>query len=420
MATPRISFRPNHPFNKDKSLKTTPCPILVEVYSKSLRTELSTGLKVYPANFVDGRATSKEKDYRTINTELARIETAIMDVIENSKPADDLKALVRSAVRGEDPKASIDQKKTVETWIESFIKEAKVKDSTKQVYRATLKHLKDYAGPRSIRLEWDIFGLAFYMEFTAYLYSIGHCDNTVGKTIKTLKTFLSEAFERDLHTNLSFKKKGFKVIQTQVDEIYLTEKEINSFDKAEVEPEFVPAQKLFVFACDVGLRYSDYARLGPNNLVTTLDGFRLDVTTQKTGEDVKIALTERAKRIWDSWNGLPPKIANQVFNRQIKEIAEKAGITEQVQSRNTIKGVVKLEWLPKCKMVTAHTARRSFATNAYSAGMPVKTIMSITGHTTEKAFNKYIRFSKAEHASIMQEFLRRKESGVPVNLSVQR
>lgn len=49
-------------------------------------------------------------------------------------------------------------------------------------------------------------------------------------------------------------------------------------------------------------------------------------------------------------------------------------------------------------MVTSHTARRSFATNAYRAGIPSLSIMQITGHSTETSFMKYIRISKEENA----------------------
>ena len=54
---------------------------------------------------------------------------------------------------------------------------------------------------------------------------------------------------------------------------------------------------------------------------------------------------------------------------------------------------------PKCKLVTSHCARISFAPNAYYlAGLPILTIMAITGHQTEKIFLKYVRVSKEEHA----------------------
>ncbi len=42
-------------------------------------------------------------------------------------------------------------------------------------------------------------------------------------------------------------------------------------------------------------------------------------------------------------------------------------------------------------MITTHTARRSFASNLTLAGVPKQYTMAVTGHKTERAFNKYIQ-----------------------------
>ena len=44
---------------------------------------------------------------------------------------------------------------------------------------------------------------------------------------------------------------------------------------------------------------------------------------------------------------------------------------------------------PKYELITTHTARRSFASNLLGRGIPKQFIMAVTGHTTEKSFNKY-------------------------------
>ena len=52
----------------------------------------------------------------------------------------------------------------------------------------------------------------------------------------------------------------------------------------------------------------------------------------------------------------------------------------------------------KHQLVTSHTARRTFCTNAFLDGIPVLSIMSISGHRTEKAFLRYIKISGQQHA----------------------
>ena len=53
---------------------------------------------------------------------------------------------------------------------------------------------------------------------------------------------------------------------------------------------------------------------------------------------------------------------------------------------------------PKYELISSHTARRSFCTNAYKDNIPTLAIMAISGHKTEQAFLKYIKADSKEHA----------------------
>jgi len=59
---------------------------------------------------------------------------------------------------------------------------------------------------------------------------------------------------------------------------------------------------------------------------------------------------------------------------------------------------------PKYKMITPHTARRNFATNLYVRGLPVQTIMAITGHQSELSFRKYIKSQRIDAVKNLQSF----------------
>ena len=58
---------------------------------------------------------------------------------------------------------------------------------------------------------------------------------------------------------------------------------------------------------------------------------------------------------------------------------------------------------PKYKFITNHTARRSFCTNMFLRNIPPISIMSISGHKTEKIFLKYIKVDKDSHANIIDK-----------------
>lgn len=400
-----VTFRLRHNgLGKDKQPLTNPVAIQVTYYHEGISVELSTGIKVKPENWNGSRVTG-DTSAKRINKVLAELETALFNVHidHRNKSKAEHEAIVRSIIKGEEPV----QKKTVETWMRDFVKQSKKKAGTAQVYNATVDHLEGYAKHKKISLAWESFDLDFYESFVDYLYGKDHNDNTVGKYIRKLKHLISEAFERNLHTNLSFKKKGFRAPSAEVDEIYLSEAEIIQFYNVDL-PDLLESKMRFVFACWVGLRFGDLSKLNPNQFQTGVSGPILRVVTEKTGEEVIISLHPLAQEIWSYWQKNPPKkIDNPTFNEHIKTIAEKAGFDEPVQKRNTIKGKVSVQWVKKFEMVKAHTARRSFATNCYLMGMPSKTIMAVTGHRTEKAFLKYIRVTKDQHANIMADFFKR-------------
>jgi integrase len=78
-----------------------------------------------------------------------------------------------------------------------------------------------------------------------------------------------------------------------------------------------------------------------------------------------------------------------------------AGIHESISSIKT-QGYNREELTRmKFEMVSSHTARRSFASNAYKAGVPSLAIRSITGHKSESSFLNYIKVSEEEQALLM-------------------
>lgn len=88
--------------------------------------------------------------------------------------------------------------------------------------------------------------------------------------------------------------------------------------------------------------------------------------------------------------------SNTTINKHLKELGRLANINSPIIQRNSIKGeTIKRKY----ELITTHTARRSFATNAFLAGIPPLSIMKITGHKTERAFMRYIKISQQDNAN---------------------
>lgn len=125
---------------------------------------------------------------------------------------------------------------------------------------------------------------------------------------------------------------------------------------------------------------------------------------KKTEKSVTIPISSRIEEIFVKYkkqteNIFPKSISDQKMNEYIKEIASKIDILKHTVSFTTTINDKRVS-ISKAKfeLITNHTARRSFATNAVIRGVPKTIIMAMTGHKTETSFNKYVRLDELEIA----------------------
>ena len=129
----------------------------------------------------------------------------------------------------------------------------------------------------------------------------------------------------------------------------------------------------------------------------------IQITAKKTGKPVIIPLHPNLKAVLEECKYQAPKLSDQKLNDYIKEVAKLAGITEERTIVNSAGGKTKEETEAKYKLISTHTARRTFATISIAKGLSARTVMAITGHSTEQQLNTYIDQSTL-HA--MEEYLK--------------
>jgi len=122
----------------------------------------------------------------------------------------------------------------------------------------------------------------------------------------------------------------------------------------------------------------------------------LKISQQKGKKVVHLPVHPIVNSILNKYGDYIPKvITNQKFNLFLKTIGEKAKL-----GRITIKGNI----VEKSEQITTHTARRSFATNAYlSRSMQVYEIMNCTGRKSESSFLKYLKPNGMDYAKLAAE-----------------
>lgn len=237
--------------------------------------------------------------------------------------------------------------------------------------------------------------------------------NTIAKAVTLIKFICKQAFDEGLHTNLYYQTSDFDVSEEDVDTIYLTDEELKALSNVTnfKVPGHELARDLFLIGCYTALRLSDYSRIIPQYINITENGTKvIDMVTQKTRQRVVIPfLFPELDVLLAKYEYYSPKISDQKLNEYIKEVAELAGITQEVPITETIGGLRKETIYRKCDLITSHTARRTGATNLFKLGFSPLEIMKITGHTSEKTFLKYIKMSKIENADRMAEKIKKME-----------
>ncbi len=290
-------------------------------------------------------------------------------------------------------------------------KQGSVKRCTINVINAMKAHLKLFEEYRKEPITFDSFDAQFYEDFVFYLtYEIpqvrrkelikGLKANSVGKTIKHLKSFLKDRMRKKIIPFMDLS--AFKVMEEEVDAVYLSWKELSVIYHLDLiqQPQLEKYRDLFVLGCLTGFRFSDYSDIKPEEV---RDGM-LYVNQTKTLSTVVVPLKKDAKQILiEKYKMQMPQVSNVNFNYYIKEVAKLAGIDEQIKITHKRGNKVSEEIKPKYAWVTSHTCRRSFCTNEFLEGTPTNLIMAISGHKTEKAFRRYIKADQVQKAHMIKK-----------------
>ena len=180
-------------------------------------------------------------------------------------------------------------------------------------------------------------------------------NNSQGRAIKILKTFLHYAYQQGYHDDLRFVK-ILKVFDEETSLIALTADELESIEKLKPPtPKLDKIKDLFLVQVYTGIRFSDLYNLKPENI--DYNDNIITLKTLKTQDNLIIPMTNKLQTILKKYNEKLPKISSQKYNDFIKEIGKFAGIDTLIQQTKFIgnkrEDVVK----KKYELMSSHTAR---------------------------------------------------------------
>jgi integrase len=226
-----------------------------------------------------------------------------------------------------------------------------------------------------------------------------HALNSTGKTIKNLKTLMRIAHKNGLHNNTIYSGEDFKITKEDTDDIYLNDNELSALFKLDLTGHEAIVRDWFIIDSYTGRRISDIQSLTNDDIKNG----RIVSINNKTGERVILPMHPRVREIIKRHSGLPPKTPDQVINRYIKKIAQKAEINGRIDYIITKGGKRTEEKLEKWEMVSNHTARRTFITNLLKAGVDPISVMQLAGLKKLQTLQKYNKRTVDETAELIAE-----------------
>lgn len=357
-------------------------------------------------------------------------------------------------------------KMTLMSWIEEFIRQCEtgerlkrksaktITEGTIKSYKGTQQQLKKYQEARHKIIDFDDVTLDFYDDWRRFFLAKKdkkgntrpYSPNTIGRHVKNLKIFLYAAKDMKLTTTTEFESSRFSVDSQEVENVYLTEERVQEMYEVDFEDEktierlmqLAPNKKerdvmrgqltrrtpkllneakdIFVVGCLTGQRVSDYKRVNEGMIKTLSDGNDyIYLQQEKTGKWIYIPLDVRVRAILNKYGGKLPHIYDQDLNERIKVIGRLLGWRENAGIRE-LHGTLQV---PTQKLfyecIKTHTARRTFATNAYKRKISLSSIMIITGHSSEKMLRKYLKLDNEEKAILAAaEFAKAREGKLKV------
>lgn len=410
--------------------KTGKCELLVRFSGgRDIRLRAKTGIFVKPKHWDDefGRIKSVS---RMTNKDEQKVVTKTNELVEG------LRYNINTRFEEDQNKVTIDKE-----WLETVIKEYIGPDtrktdisamsffeafdqfvtmegqlaltptkhwaySTKQKFTTLRNHLVSFDDSLAFE-DITVEKLADFVTFEQNTLEL--IDSTVKKHIVYLKWFLRWAVKMDITKNNDFEKFSTGIPTQETKVIFLTADELKKVKTHDFSdnPRMDRIRDVYIFCCYTGLRYSDVENLKRENIYDD----RIHFTTIKTDDKLTIELNDVARAILDKYSGCKfkdnkalPVLPIQKMNEALKEMAEACEINSKVEIIHFKKGERVSEIIPKYKLITTHTARKTFVCTAIRLGINPVVIMKITGHKSYNTMKPYIDAEDRVRREAMDKF----------------
>lgn len=411
----RVSFFLNNVNQKES-------PISIDITYSGKRAKFTTKQKVLTKAW-NKKAKSIRANYTEfdeVQNELDRIEAVVKDQLPILRKKfgglpepPELKKILKQKIFYETDEIKTHFWEYFEVFLKKLPSKAgkagnTVAPSTVESFGQTFKTLKGFEVKTNRTISFSTLSNQDYDALVGYLEKdLGFAPNTIGKHIKNLKTIINSAREDAIPVSQDYREKYWKVLKqtkTAQEIIFLNEDELKDLWEMDLAKNKTKdkVRDVFLIGAWTGLRISDILKLTVDNFSKNEE--LIVVRVQKTGSVISIPIHPTVSEILKKYEGEPPKVSEPVVNREIKEICSGIpSLNKKVKISQKRGGKTTENEIKKFKLVTTHSARRSFASNMFTRGLPVHQIMAITGHKKEVDFFRYIGVTNDEIAQTFSQ-----------------
>lgn len=243
-------------------------------------------------------------------------------------------------------------------------------------------------------------------------YFIGFCQGRGLKTstIATICNQLRSVLNWGVKYNVSVSPTYNDILIPKVHpaEIALTADEISHityFDcdlfyanrRSDYRDTMTKVRDMFVLSTMLFQRHSDMVRISP----TCFDRNIFTIVQQKTGNRAVVDIDKysiepkTAYRLIEKYGGYAPYtsgIGN--YNYALHQLMKDIGFTENIRVEDRVGGKLVIEEVPKYKMVTSHTSRRSAISINVMRGHNITAIRRCSGHEDLRSLQTYVKYEE--------------------------
>ena len=243
-------------------------------------------------------------------------------------------------------------------YAKEFASAANITSKTKDSYRLMCKHLVAY-GDSAI----DQVTTAYLQGFLSYLQAQNLKPGTIRLYFQKLACVLHDAYKNGLFDDRILQRVK-RPKREQEKKCFLTETELKKLTKHQLSDEYANIQRMFLFSCLTGLRFSDIVGLQWKDVKRNGKHLQLEFHQQKTDTYERLPLCAEAEALLHSQKHNGKNVFQEESNQRVNMVLKR--------------------WCKEAKIkkhVSFHSARHTFCVLLLTKGVPIFTVQQLMCHS---------------------------------------